>query len=106
MFPKERYQYTTKSSDPVENNYGAQMSKQCAESSTVISCELASSLDDLNKDAVDMIDESDGLAENTSQPKANEENIDDAIFLPTFDKNEVEMIESDDDDAPIYDDED
>lgn len=106
MFPKERYQYTRNSSDPVENNYGAQMAKECAEKPAVISCELTDSCDDLNKDAMDMIDESDGLAENTSQPKATEENIDDAIFMSTFDRNQIEMIESDDDDDPIYDDED
>lgn len=110
MFPKERYQYSKKPSDnPYENNNGSQIAAKCTEQAansqkeTAIAFPIADTLDDLNQDAMDAIDECDASTDTSSQSNANDENVDDVLFMSTFDTSQSEIIESDDDE-PIYDD--
>lgn len=110
MFPKERYQYSKKPSDnPYENNNGSPIGAKCTEQTanrrneTEIAHPVASTFDDLNQHAMDAIDECDALTDTSSHSNANDENVDDVLFMSTFDKSQIEMIESDDD-GPIYDD--
>lgn len=63
----------------------------------------ADTFDDLNDEhSMDVLDdcETDG----SCHSNAHEENYDDVIFMSTYDKSQIEMIESDDDDEPVYDD--
>lgn len=110
MFPKERYQYSKSPTDnPQENNYDAQMSTDCRDQSgpserKTDTDSTTDTFDDLNDEhSMDVLDdcETDG----SCHSNAHEENYDDVIFMSTYDKSQIEMIESDDDDdEPIYDD--
>ncbi|XP_055316687.1 SPRY domain-containing SOCS box protein 3 isoform X2 [Sitodiplosis mosellana] len=95
MFPKERYQYSEKSNDSQqENNLGAQISTE-------------SKLDDAELDehqsmeSMEVIDDCDSLPGNIIDSSNEHEDIDEAIFLPTF---KEEPQQSSDDDDPVYDD--
>lgn len=112
MFPKERYQYSKQSSDnPQENNIGAQMSSETTmENEAVDESECNSSnlstdtFNDLDDNTMDVIDDSDD-SPITSNFDSNTENddMDDAIFLSTFDRSKISMSESEED-QPVYDD--
>lgn len=84
---------------------GAKCTEQLANGrkGTEIALPAASTFDDLNQHAMDAIDECDASTDTSSHSNANDENVDDVLFMSTFDKSQIEMIESDDDE-PIYDD--
>lgn len=97
MFPKERYQYSEKTSDTQqENNLGAQMSideKIDGDTETI---------DDCGHQSMDAdVDDCDSLLSNGLDSITDHEDIDDAIFLSTF---KEEPQQSSDDSDPVYDD--